>query len=128
MAAVGEGLVTAEERQPCRLHHHAEAEDRGFQATHPLAVDSCADATGGEDFCGVARNAGEGDRRHRLSPIGTGVSALRPGAQADDSDMLDRRSADAERAMDDLRKKFGNAAVIRGIAYEGPAKDEEEEE
>ena len=30
--------------------------------------------------------------------------------------------------MDDLRKKFGNAAVIRGIAYQGPAKDEEEEE
>jgi DNA polymerase IV len=60
--------------------------------------------------------------------IGTGVSALRPGAQADDSDMLDRRSAHAERAMDDLRKKFGNAAVIRGIAYEGPEKDVETEE
>jgi DNA polymerase-4 len=29
--------------------------------------------------------------------------------------------------MDDLRKKFGNAAVIRGIAYKGPEKDEEEE-
>ena len=42
--------------------------------------------------------------------------------------MLDRRSAHAERAMDDLRKKFGNAAVIRGIAYRGPEKDEEEEE
>jgi DNA polymerase-4 len=60
--------------------------------------------------------------------MGTGVSALRPEAQADDSDMLDRRSAHAERAMDDLRKKFGNAAVIRGIAYEGPENDEEEEE
>ena len=60
--------------------------------------------------------------------IGTGVSALRPGAQANDSDMLDRRSAHAERAMDDLRKKFGNAAVIRGIAYEGPEKEEDEEE
>jgi len=39
--------------------------------------------------------------------IGTGVSALREGSQADDTDMLDRRSAHAERAMDDLRKKFG---------------------
>jgi DNA polymerase-4 len=58
--------------------------------------------------------------------MGTGVSALRPGTQANDADMLDRRSADAERAMDDLRKKFGNAAVIRGIAYEGPAKQAEE--
>ena len=54
--------------------------------------------------------------------MGTGVSALRPGSQAHDTDMLDRRSADAERAIDDLRKKFGQAAVIRGIAYEGPEK------
>jgi DNA polymerase IV len=58
--------------------------------------------------------------------MGTGVSALRPGSQANDSDMLDRRSAHAERAMDNLRKKFGDAAVIRGIAYEGPGKPAEE--
>jgi DNA polymerase IV len=57
--------------------------------------------------------------------MGTGVSALRPGSQADDTDMLDRRSAHAERAMDDLRKKFGSGAVIRGIAYDGPEKAEE---
>lgn len=56
--------------------------------------------------------------------MGTGVSALRPGSQADDTDMLDRRSAHAERAIDDLRKKFGQAAVIRGIAYDGPEKAE----
>jgi DNA polymerase-4 len=54
--------------------------------------------------------------------MGTGVSALRPGSLADDTDMLDRRSAHAERAIDDLRKKFGQAAVIRGIAYDGPEK------
>src|SRR3954451_14835703 len=54
--------------------------------------------------------------------MGTGVSALQPGSQSDDTDMLDRRSAHAERAMDDLRRKFGNAAVIRGIAYDGPEK------
>ncbi len=57
--------------------------------------------------------------------MGTGVSALRSGAHAHDTDMLDRRSADAERAIDGLRKKFGEAAVIRGIAYEGPEKTEE---
>ena len=56
--------------------------------------------------------------------IGAGVSALKPGAEADDQDLLDRRSAHAERAMDDVRKKFGNAAVMRGIAYDGPAKGE----
>jgi DNA polymerase-4 len=56
--------------------------------------------------------------------MGAGVSALRPGSQADDTDMLDRRFAHAERAMDDLRKKFGQGAVIRGIAYDGPEKAE----
>jgi len=54
--------------------------------------------------------------------IGTGVSALRAGSPGDDTDMLDRRSADAERAIDGLRKKFGTGAVIRGIAYAGPEK------
>ena len=39
--------------------------------------------------------------------MGTGVSALKPGSTAADTDMLDRRSAHAERAIDDLRKKFG---------------------
>jgi DNA polymerase-4 len=58
--------------------------------------------------------------------MGTGVSALKPGSAADDSDMLDRRSAHAERAIDDLRKKFGSAAVIRGIAYDGPERPAEE--
>jgi DNA polymerase-4 len=54
--------------------------------------------------------------------MGAGVSALGAGSQADDTDMLDRRSAHAERAIDDLRKKFGQAAVIRGITYDGPEK------
>lgn len=56
--------------------------------------------------------------------MGAGVSALRPGTDASDIDMLDRRSASAERAIDSLRKKFGQAAVIRGIAYDGPEKPE----
>jgi len=60
--------------------------------------------------------------------MGAGVSALRKGSEADDTDMLDRRAAHAERAIDGLRKKFGQAAVIRGIAYQGPEKEEEEEE
>jgi DNA polymerase-4 len=58
--------------------------------------------------------------------MGTGVSALKPGSQADDTDMLDRRAAHAERAIDDLRRKFGQTAVIRGIAYDGPEKAAEE--
>src|SRR6201992_28620 len=54
--------------------------------------------------------------------MGTGLRAVRAGSSAHDTDMLDRRSADAERAIDGLRKKFGDAAVIRGIAYDGPEK------
>jgi DNA polymerase-4 len=54
--------------------------------------------------------------------IGTGVSALTEAADAAETDMLDARAAHAERAIDDLRKKFGNAAVIRGLAYDGPEK------
>lgn len=54
--------------------------------------------------------------------LGIGVSALQAESQADAADMLDLRSAHAERAMDDLRKKFGSAAVVRGIAYDGPEK------
>src|SRR5690606_5558719 len=54
--------------------------------------------------------------------IGVGVSALRPGAQADDTELIDRRSAHAERGMDDLRQRFGSAALVRGIVYDGPRK------
>jgi DNA polymerase IV len=56
--------------------------------------------------------------------MGAGVSALAPGSAADDTDMLERRAAHAERAIDDLRRKFGQTAVIRGIAYDGPEKAE----
>ncbi|OQW58313.1 MAG: DNA polymerase IV [Proteobacteria bacterium SG_bin9] len=54
--------------------------------------------------------------------IGAGVSALRPASEADETDLIDRRTAHAERAMDGLRKKFGSEAIIKGIAYDGPAK------
>lgn len=54
--------------------------------------------------------------------LGAGVSALRPEAESAHEDLLDRRAAYAERAMDDVRRKFGNAAMMRGIAYQGPEK------
>ncbi|EKS27876.1 DNA polymerase IV [Afipia felis] len=49
--------------------------------------------------------------------IGVGVSALQPANGSDEEDMLNRRSAHAERAMDEVRKRFGDNAVVRGIAY-----------
>jgi len=50
--------------------------------------------------------------------IGIGVSALDDADQFDLADLLDRRTAQAERAIDRLRKKFGEEAVIKGLALE----------
>jgi DNA polymerase-4 len=55
--------------------------------------------------------------------IGIGVSALADADGADFADLLDRRAAEAEQAIDRLRKKFGDDAVIKGLALDG----EEEE-
>ena len=57
-----------------------------------------------------------GATRFRL--IGIGVSNLED-AQGDDlADLLDRRGAQAEHAVDKLRAKFGKGAVIKGLALE----------
>ncbi len=57
-----------------------------------------------------------GDVRFRL--IGVGVSALSEAGDDDLADLLDRRTAEAEHAVDRLRAKFGRDAVIRGLAME----------
>ena len=58
-----------------------------------------------------------GPTRFRL--LGIGVSQLVEATGDDDlADFLDRRSAQAEHAVDALRAKFGKAAVIRGLALE----------
>jgi len=49
--------------------------------------------------------------------IGIGVSGLCDANDADLTDLLDYRAAEAERAMDRLREKFGDEAVIRGLAF-----------
>jgi DNA polymerase-4 len=50
--------------------------------------------------------------------LGIGVSGLCDANDADLTDLLDRRAAEAERAMDRLREKFGDEAVIKGLALE----------
>jgi DNA polymerase-4 len=57
-----------------------------------------------------------GATRYRL--IGIGVSHLEEVQDRDLADLLDRRSAQAEHAVDRLRAKFGRDAVIRGLAWE----------
>ena len=56
--------------------------------------------------------------------IGVGVSGLTAADGADHADLLDRRTAEAEQAIDRLRKKFGEEAVVRGLALEGDNDDD----
>ncbi|HTT48070.1 MAG TPA: DNA polymerase IV [Pseudolabrys sp.] len=57
-----------------------------------------------------------GTTRFRL--IGIGVSHLQDAADDDLADLLDRRTAEAELAVDRLRAKFGRGAVVKGLALE----------
>ncbi len=62
---------------------------------------------------------GEADgTRFRL--LGVGVSALASAAQADPADLVDGRAAQAEHAVDSVRARFGDDAVIRGLAFDRP--------
>jgi DNA polymerase-4 len=54
--------------------------------------------------------------RYRL--LGVGLSALAPADEADPADLVDGRSAQAEHAVDSVRARFGDDAVIRGLVFE----------
>jgi DNA polymerase IV len=49
--------------------------------------------------------------------IGIGVSGLCAADGGDRSDLLDRRAAEAEYAVDRLREKFGDEAVVKGLSF-----------
>lgn len=57
-----------------------------------------------------------GATRYRL--IGIGVSNLEDAAGDDLADLIERRAAEAEFAVDRLRSKFGRDAVIKGLALD----------
>jgi len=57
-----------------------------------------------------------GSTRFRL--IGIGVANLEDATGDDLSDLIDRRAAGAELAVDKLRAKFGKDAVVKGITLE----------
>jgi DNA polymerase IV len=50
--------------------------------------------------------------------IGIAVSALADADGADFADLLDRRTAEAEQAIDRLRERFGAEAVFKGLALD----------
>jgi DNA polymerase IV len=56
--------------------------------------------------------------RYRL--LGVGLSALASMDEADPADLVDGRAAQAEHAIDDVRARFGDDAVVRGLAFERP--------
>ncbi len=50
--------------------------------------------------------------------LGVGLSAIDTAAEADPGDLVDGRSALAEHAVDSVRARFGDDAVVRGLAFE----------
>jgi DNA polymerase IV len=50
--------------------------------------------------------------------LGVGVSAIDTADQADPGDLIDGRAALAEHAVDNVRARFGDDAVVRGLAFE----------
>jgi DNA polymerase-4 len=46
------------------------------------------------------------------------VSALDSAGAADPADLVDGRAALAEHAVDDLRARFGDAVLVRGLGFE----------
>ena len=63
--------------------------------------------------------------------IGIGASNLTDGEKADSADLVDQRAtrtAQAEHAVDKVREKFGKAAVVKGLVFDGVIEDDEDEE
>jgi len=54
--------------------------------------------------------------------LGVGMSALTTADHADPADFVDARAAEAEHAVDRVRARFGEDAVVRGLAFEPPEK------
>jgi DNA polymerase-4 len=50
--------------------------------------------------------------------LGVGASALVSADEADPADLVDGRAALAEHAVDDLRARFGDAVLIRGLGFD----------
>jgi DNA polymerase-4 len=55
--------------------------------------------------------------------IGIGVSALKTATGDDFTDLIDRRAAEAELAIDKLRARFGDAVVVKGLVFEQEDED-----
>ncbi len=54
----------------------------------------------------------------RFRLLGVGLSALTGASEADPADLVDGRRAEAEHAVDRVRARFGDDALVRGLAFE----------
>lgn len=54
----------------------------------------------------------------RFRLLGVGVSAIDSADAADPADLVDGRAAQAEHAVDNLRARFGDAVLVRGLGFE----------
>ena len=125
LLGICEKVAAAEGRGTGGRRRDAEAADAGFPAAHPrprrLPPTQLAPRLF-EAARGLLAGQPEGER-YRL--IGVGTSDLRPGAEADASDLVegDRTKEKArEKAIERLREKFGRGAVVRGLAFRGKVK------
>jgi DNA polymerase-4 len=53
----------------------------------------------------------------RFRLLGVGLSALANADEADPADLIDGRAAQAEHAVDSVRARFGDDAVVRGLSF-----------
>jgi len=63
--------------------------------------------------------------------IGIGVSNIDVAERADSADFIDlnaKRTRQAEHAIDKVREKFGKAAVVKCLVFDGTIEDDEDEE
>jgi DNA polymerase-4 len=63
--------------------------------------------------------------------LGIGASNLADAADADGADLVDHkgeRAAKAEHAVDKVREKFGNMAVVKGLVFDGAKTETEDDE
>ncbi len=58
----------------------------------------------------------------RFRLLGVGLSALTTAEHADPADFVGGRAAEAEHAVDRVRARFGDDAVVRGLAFDRPEK------
>jgi DNA polymerase-4 len=54
----------------------------------------------------------------RFRLLGVGLSAIVDADEADPADLVDGRAAEAEHAVDRVRARFGDDAVVRGLAFD----------